>query len=86
VHVYHLYVASVPDRDAFRAHLAEYGVETLVHYPRAIHQQPGYAQLERVGSLERSEHLGGSVVSLPLYPELTDDEVEIVGTAVATSR
>ena len=85
VHVYHLYVVPVSDRDTFRAGLAERGVETLVHYPRAIHQHPAYTQVDRVGSLETSEHLAGSVVSLPLYPELTDDEVEIVSAAVGAS-
>ena len=82
-HVYHLYVIAHSDRDAFRARLADSGVETLVHYPRAIHQHPGYSQLRGGGSLETSEYLASSVVSLPLYPELTDDEVAIVSGAVS---
>ena len=74
-HVYHLYVLSVPDRDAFRARLAEAGVQTLVHYPRAVHQHEPYRDLARVGDLSVSERLAATVVSLPLYPELEDDEV-----------
>ena len=49
--------------------LAGRGIETLVHYPRAVHQHPGYAHLARPG-LEESERLAAEVLSLPLYPEL----------------
>lgn len=86
-HVYHLYVVRSDDRDAFRARLAEHGVDTDVHYPRAIHQQPGYESLaptER--SLAVSEELAASVVSIPLYPELIDDEVAHVAHALSASR
>ena len=82
-HVYHLYVAQTQGRDAFRAALAKRGVETLVHYPRPIHRHPAYAGLARPG-LERSERDSGRVVSLPLYPELADDEVEHLLDAVRT--
>jgi dTDP-4-amino-4,6-dideoxygalactose transaminase len=85
VHAYHLYVVSVAGRDAFRLRLADEGVETLVHYPRAIHQHPAYEQVRRAGSLGISEDLAGSVVSLPLYPELTDDEVETVQAVLSAS-
>ena len=81
-HVYHLFVVRVPDRDAFRARLGERGVETLVHYPRPVHGHPAYAHLARPGRLERSERLAAEVVSLPLYPELTDAEAETVVEAV----
>jgi dTDP-4-amino-4,6-dideoxygalactose transaminase len=81
-HVYHLFVVRVADREAFRAALAERGVETLVHYPRAIHQHPAYAALARAGSLPVSERLAAEVVSLPLYPELEDAEFEQVSRAV----
>jgi dTDP-4-amino-4,6-dideoxygalactose transaminase len=77
-HVYHLYAAAVPDRGEFRERLARAGVETLVHYPRAVHQHPAYARLDRPGRLEASERLAREVVSLPLYPELTDAEAEAV--------
>jgi dTDP-4-amino-4,6-dideoxygalactose transaminase len=83
VHVRHLYVIVVSARDSFQTQLAKGGVETLVHYPRAIHEHSAYLRLKRVGSLEGSECLARSVVSLPLYPELTDDEVEIVGATVS---
>jgi dTDP-4-amino-4,6-dideoxygalactose transaminase len=82
LHAYHLYVVRSRDRDATRRRLAERGVETLVHYPRAVHQHPGYAHLARPG-LEVSEELAGQVLSLPLNPWLRDDEVEAVVAAVA---
>ena len=58
------------------------GVQTLVHYPRAVHEHPAYASLARPGKLQRSERLAGEVLSLPLYPELTDDEARTVVDAV----
>jgi dTDP-4-amino-4,6-dideoxygalactose transaminase len=84
-HVYHLYVVETSDRDAFRAGLADAGVETAVHYPRPIHLQPAYRELGEGRELPVSEQLAASVVSVPLYPELTDDEVELVCAALRTS-
>ncbi len=82
-HVYHLFVARVDGRDGFRSRLADQGVETLVHYPQPIHRHPAYRVLDRRdGSLAASETLAGDVVSLPLYPELRDEEANLVVSAV----
>jgi dTDP-4-amino-4,6-dideoxygalactose transaminase len=81
-HARHLYVVSAPDRDAFRARLAADGIETLVHYPRAVHQHPAYATLGHEG-LAESERLAAEVVSVPLHPGLRDDEVDAVAEALA---
>jgi dTDP-3-amino-3,4,6-trideoxy-alpha-D-glucose transaminase len=81
-HAYHLYVVRSPEREQTRRRLAERGVETLVHYPRAIHQHPAYAQLAHHG-LAESERLAAEVLSLPLNPWLRDDEVEAVVAALA---
>jgi dTDP-4-amino-4,6-dideoxygalactose transaminase len=81
-HVYHLFVVLVADRDDFRAALDARGVGTLIHYPVAIHEHPAYHALSRDGALETSERLAREVVSLPLYPELTDAEAEAVVEAV----
>jgi dTDP-4-amino-4,6-dideoxygalactose transaminase len=72
----------VDDRDAFRAKLRERGVETLVHYPVPIHRQPAWTHLAGSVPLTVSERLCDQVVSLPLYPELTDAEAEQVVAAV----
>jgi dTDP-4-amino-4,6-dideoxygalactose transaminase len=79
-HAFHLYVVRVAQRERFRAELARAGIETLVHYDRAVHEQPAYSALAR--DLPVSEALAREVVSLPLYPELRDDEVDAVVSAV----
>jgi dTDP-4-amino-4,6-dideoxygalactose transaminase len=86
IHAYHLYVIAVPDRDRFRGELRDAGVETLVHYPRAVHEHPAYRDIGRMGPLAVSEQLAASVVSLPLFPELTEEEVERVVGAVVRVR
>ena len=80
-HVYHLAVARVPDRDAFRGALAERDVATAVHYPLAITQQPAYAHLTRV-PCPRAEAWAAECVTLPCFPELTDGEVAQVCDAL----
>ena len=81
-HARHLYVVRSDDRDLLASRLAQRGIETLVHYPRAVHQHPAYAGLARPG-LQESEQLAAQVLSLPLYPELEDDEVVAVADALA---
>jgi dTDP-4-amino-4,6-dideoxygalactose transaminase len=81
-HAYHLYVVRSPERDALRARLGAAGVETLVHYPRAVHEHPAYARLAH-GGLRESEALAREVLSLPLYAELTDGEADAVAAAFA---
>ena len=85
-HVYHLYVIESPHRDAFRAALENAGVETAIHYPRPVHLQPAYRALGEGRSLPVSERLAARIVSLPLYPELTDDEVEAVAAALRSAN
>ncbi len=85
-HVYHQYVIRHPRRDALRASLLEAGVETAVHYPLPIHLQPvmeryGY----RPGSLPVTESIARDCISLPLYPEMPDGDVECVVEALAAS-
>ena len=77
VHVYHLFVIRVPERGRLRAKLFAAGIETLVHYPRAVHSHQAYRNLSRPG-LDVSERLAREVLSLPLYPDLRDDEAEAV--------
>ncbi|MHB8693443.1 MAG: DegT/DnrJ/EryC1/StrS family aminotransferase, partial [Solirubrobacteraceae bacterium] len=84
-HVYHLYVVETGDRDRFRGALGAAGVETAVHYPRPIQLQPAYWALGEGRSLPVAERLAGTVVSLPLYPELTDAEVELVASAARSA-
>jgi dTDP-4-amino-4,6-dideoxygalactose transaminase len=78
-HVYHLYVVRAPRRDQLRAHLAERGVGSGIHYALPSHLQPAYADLGLgPGSLPHTERAAREVLSLPLYPELEEAEVERV--------
>jgi dTDP-3-amino-3,4,6-trideoxy-alpha-D-glucose transaminase len=81
---HHLYVVRVPDREGFRARLSERGIGTDVHYPRAVHEQPAFANLPR-GPLPATERAMREVVSLPLHPLLTDGEADRVIDAVLAS-
>ena len=86
-HAYHLYVIRHPRRDALRARLAERGVGTLVHYPVPVHLQPAYADLGyRPGSLPHTERAAREVLSLPLYPGLTDAQQDRVIEAIHSCR
>jgi dTDP-4-amino-4,6-dideoxygalactose transaminase len=84
-HVFHLFVVDAPDRDALRAHLDRAGIQTLIHYPTPVHRHPPYRRLaDGPVSLAVSERLSERILSLPLYPELRDDEVERVAEALRT--
>lgn len=78
-HAYHLYVVRARDRAKFQTRLTERGIATLVHYPVPMHRQGGYARsVQDDTHLPVTEMLASEVVSLPLYPELDDDEIETV--------
>ncbi|WP_461210184.1 DegT/DnrJ/EryC1/StrS family aminotransferase [Desulfocurvus sp. DL9XJH121] len=84
-HVYHLYVIRAPKRDELAAFLKERGIGTAVHYPAPGHLQPVFAQGTapcRTDELSLSERLAGEILSLPMYPGLTDAEVAEVCEAV----
>ena len=84
-HIYHLYVVETEERDNLQAYLNAQGITALTHYPIAIHQQEGYpwGQGARiVGSLKHSEASAARVLSLPMFPELTGEEVQAVIEAV----
>ncbi len=77
--VYHLYVIKVDDRDDVRARLGEVGVDTGIHYPIPLHLQPAYAHLGNVaGDFPAAEDLTSRIISLPMFPELTRDQIEYV--------
>jgi len=83
VHVYHLYVVRTPQRDALQAHLREQGIGTAIHYPVPIHLQPFYAESGfRRGQFPVTEQLCDEVLSLPMFPEMTDEQVQFVTTQV----
>jgi dTDP-4-amino-4,6-dideoxygalactose transaminase len=78
-HVYHLYVIEVEDRSAVRDVLAQRGVATGVHYPVPIHLQPAYADLGLGrGSFPRTERSADRILSLPMFAELTERQIDAV--------
>ena len=80
--VYHLFVVRTPRRDALKTHLQALGVIAGIHYPVPCHLHPAYR--DRFGGvrLPVTEQVVGEILSLPMYPELTDDQVGRVIDAV----
>jgi perosamine synthetase len=78
--VFHLYVIRSKRRDELASYLSGKGIETVIHYPVPIHLQPVYVQMYgyKEGSYPISERLSASVLSLPLFPEMKDEEVRYV--------
>jgi dTDP-4-amino-4,6-dideoxygalactose transaminase len=80
-HVYHLYVIETPRRDAMLKYLNESGVDAKIHYPIAIHQQEGYPWGKAADlnvKLPLTERSAASVISLPMFPELEQAEIDYV--------
>lgn len=80
-HAYHLFVVRTPKREAFRAHLSSRGVQTLVHYPKSLTEQPAL-QSESPAACPEAVRAAREVCSLPLYPSLAPEDVELVCDAV----
>ncbi|MEH2526369.1 MULTISPECIES: DegT/DnrJ/EryC1/StrS family aminotransferase [unclassified Bradyrhizobium] len=83
-HVYHLYVIACADREALRSSLVKSGIDSSVHYPLPVHRQAGYmeaAVFPRDG-LPVTERLVDRILTLPLYPEIKDSDVEIIIHAI----
>ena len=80
----HLYVVRVPNRDSVRQALQQKGIQTGVHYPHPIHRMRGYAFLGTPPDLPHSEALAREVLSLPLFPELAESDVDRVCAELAT--
>ena len=82
-HVYHLYVIQVPDRDRVRAALGEQDIQTGIHYPIPLHQQPAYAHLgHKPEDFPVSMALGPKILSLPMFPEIMPEQIEQVVAAL----
>ena len=82
-HVYHLFVVITSQREALKTHLAERGIGTGIHYPIPVHLQPSFARFGGVvGQYPVAEALAEEILSLPMFPELTHEEVDQVIVAV----
>jgi dTDP-4-amino-4,6-dideoxygalactose transaminase len=86
LHVYHQFTIRVPDRDDVQRRMAELGVRTTVYYPVPLHMQQMYRDIGyRPGDFPEAERAAREVLSLPMYPELTDGQVDEVVEACKRS-
>ena len=82
-HVYHQYTIKTPKRDQLKAFLAEKGIGTAVHYPIGLHLQEAYAELGyKRGDLPNCDRASDLVLSLPMFPEIEDAEIEYVTDSI----
>jgi dTDP-4-amino-4,6-dideoxygalactose transaminase len=82
-HIYHLFVIELEERHRLQEHLQSKGIQSGIHYPIPIHLQKGFAHLGyKTGDFPVSENACGKVLSLPMYPELSTAQLELVVSAV----
>ncbi|MGB8647066.1 MAG: DegT/DnrJ/EryC1/StrS family aminotransferase [Anaerolineae bacterium] len=81
--IYHIYAIEVERRDELLAHLKARGIEAGVHYPIPLHLQPAFKELGYPrGAFPLAEHAAAHELSLPMYPELTREQIEYVVEAI----
>jgi dTDP-4-amino-4,6-dideoxygalactose transaminase len=82
-HVYHVYAIRVPNRDRIHQKMTEAGIQTSMHYPVPVHLQPAYVQLGcGPRTFPNAEAFAAETLSLPIYPELSETQLERVCTAL----
>ncbi len=82
-HVYHVYAIRTGEREALQCALTEAGIQSGIHYPIPVHLQPAYADLGyAVGDFPAAERAADDVLSLPMYAELTDRQIEHVAASL----
>lgn len=83
-HVYHLYVIRCMQRDKLLKHLNDNGIAAMIHYPFPVHCQPAYKEKCGFYNLPITEKIAGEILSLPIYPELTDEQAQHVVNTIRT--
>lgn len=82
-HVYHLFVIRCAKRDALQSFLKTRDIQTLIHYPTPIHLQPAYSNRGwKEGDFPQAETLSKEILSLPMFPEMTQEQIQEVCTAI----
>ncbi|MBE9233111.1 DegT/DnrJ/EryC1/StrS family aminotransferase [Cuspidothrix issatschenkoi LEGE 03284] len=85
-HVYHIYAVRSRSRDVLQQRLHEQGIQTGIHYPIPVHLQPAYADLGyKIGDFPHSELAAQEVLSLPMYAELTPEQIQTVSLNLCES-
>ena len=83
-HVYHLYVVRSQNRDGLQAYLKEQGIGTSIHYPNPVHLQPYFLNRnDRHLEFPVAEQICNEILSLPMFPELTEEQVRLVVASIA---
>src|SRR5262249_22206615 len=84
-HVYHLYVVRSGHREQLRSYLRENAINTAIHYPVPVHLQPAYQSRVKIGGgeLHETEQACREILSLPMYPQMTEEQVQYVGECIA---
>lgn len=83
--VYHLYVIHADDRDALQQYLTEKGIATGLHYPQPLHRQAAYRHLgHEPGAFPVTETSAARLLSLPMFPELTGEQIEYIASSIRT--
>ena len=83
MHTFHLYVIRTSRRDELKEFLFSYGIDTAIHYPTSLHNLPAYAYLgHEPNDFPKSNAAQSQILSLPMYPELTEKQIEYVANAI----
>jgi dTDP-4-amino-4,6-dideoxygalactose transaminase len=86
-HVYHVYVVQSEARDGLQKSLSDAGIQTGIHYPIPIHLQPAYASMgHQRGDFPEAERQSDRVLSLPMFAELSEEQIERVTAAIRSLR
>lgn len=85
-HVYHLFIVTLNNRDAAQEDLAKHNIQSGLHYPLPIHLQEAYANMSwQAGDFPIAEKLSSNILSLPMFPELTEEQIKHVCTTLISS-
>jgi dTDP-4-amino-4,6-dideoxygalactose transaminase len=86
-HSFNYYTIRVKERDKLKEYLSERGIQTAIYYPMSLHLQPVYKYLGyKEGDFPESEKASKEVLSLPMYPELRDEDIERIVDCIKTSK
>lgn len=83
-HIYHQYVIRTPERDGLEAYLREYGIGCQIYFPLSLHGQECFKNLGyKPGSLPQSEKAAEETLAIPVYPEMTEEQIDYVVSVIA---
>lgn len=85
-HVYHLYVIRSKNREELRGSLERQGIQTQIHYPIPVHKQQSYESIARCVNLPITEMVSSEILSLPMHPWLTENELNSITDTIRSSR